>query len=257
MTPAIRVAALALAALAIAGCAAGSGPRTPRKVIDRVLREAPYAAQPSLIVAREIEFARAAREDGQWTAFRAFATDDALLHGRNGPVLAKPVLGTLDDPEKAVQWVPRVVMMSCDGKTAVSQGRFLDPEGNVGTFVTVWERDGYSDDYKWSYDVGANDDPQPPRKDAEEGVLVVTAYDKRPGANAVSAAVAVEPEVLHLVILLLEVIRLVVVVHLRRPLDEPCEATGRGVLLRGSCVRHRQVCERFLLGLRQRTKHCQ
>ncbi len=184
MTPAIRVAALALAALAIAGCAAGSGPRTPRKVIDRVLREAPYAAQPSLIVAREIEFARAAREDGQWTAFRAFATDDALLHGRNGPVLAKPVLGTLDDPEKAVQWVPRVVMMSCDGKTAVSQGRFLDPEGNVGTFVTVWERDGYSDDYKWSYDVGANDDPQPPRKDAEEGVLVVTAYDTIQGLVA-------------------------------------------------------------------------
>ncbi len=177
MTSVIRFATLALATLAIAGCATGGPPRTPRKVIDRALREAPYAAQPSLIVAREIEYARAAREDGQWTAFLAFASDGALLHGRNGPVLAKPVLGTLDDPEQAVQWAPRVVMMSCDGKTAVSQGRFLDPAGDVGTFVTVWERNGYSDDYKWSYDVAAKDNPQPVRDEAEDGVLVVTADD--------------------------------------------------------------------------------
>ena len=184
MSPAIRLVALGLATLAIAGCTMGGPPRTPRKVIDRALRDAPYAAQPSLIVAREIEFARAAREDGQWTASLAFATDDALLHGRDGPAPAKAVLGSLADPDEAVQWVPRVVMMSCDGMTAVSQGRYLDPEGNVGTFVTVWERANYTDDYKWSYDVGVDDDPQPPRKEAEEGVLVVTAYDTIQGLVA-------------------------------------------------------------------------
>ena len=184
MIAGLRLFAVTCTALALVGCAAGGPPRTPRKVIEQALREAPYAAQPSLIVAREIEFARAAREDGQWTAFRAFATDDALLHGRNGPVPAKAALGGLSNPEKAVQWAPRVVMMSCDGKTAVSQGRFLDPEGKVGTFVTVWERNGYLDDYEWSYDVGAHDVPQPPRREAEEGVLVVTAYDNIQGLVA-------------------------------------------------------------------------
>ena len=56
---------------------------------------------------QKIVCARAAREDGQWTAFKAFASDDAVLHGRNGPVAAKPVFDALDDPETAVQWSPR------------------------------------------------------------------------------------------------------------------------------------------------------
>ena len=68
-------AALALAALLI-GCAGTSYPRDRvRQALDRGINK----ASPGLIVARELAFARAAREDGQWTAFRAFAADDAVM----------------------------------------------------------------------------------------------------------------------------------------------------------------------------------
>lgn len=184
MNAILRTAAPIMLATALAACTMGPGPSAPRAQIDRALASAPYAAQPSLVVAREIEFSRAAREEGQWTAFMAFATDDAVLHGRNGPVAAKPVLNTLDDPEQAVQWSPRTVMMSCDGKLAVSQGRFLDPEGFVGTFVTVWTRENNEDAYHWAYDVGGRDDPQPEREDIDPDEIVVTAYDNIQGLVA-------------------------------------------------------------------------
>ena len=87
----LPVAVLSVAACALAACASGPGPRYNSSQIDRALSNATYAAQPSLVVAREIAFARAAREDGQWTAFAKFAADDAVLHGRNGPVPAKKV----------------------------------------------------------------------------------------------------------------------------------------------------------------------
>ncbi len=190
-----RIAAIGCAALALAGCMGGQGPRTPSKVIDRVLASAPYAAQPSLIVSREIAFERAAREDGQWTAFRAFAADNALLHTGNGPMPAQSVLAQLDDPPKAVQWSPRTVMMSCDGQLAVSRGRFLDPEGLVGTFVTVWARKGIKDDYKWVYDSGAEDNPQPKPVERDPNEIVATAYDAVQGlvADCPSASDPVPP----------------------------------------------------------------
>ena len=180
----LSLAALTGVAVALSACAQNPGSSMHRTAIDRALSSAQYAAQPSLVVAREVEFARAAREDGQWTAFRAFATDDAVLHGRNGPVAAKPVLATLDDPATAVQWSPRTVMMSCDGRVAVSTGRFLDPEGYVGDFVTVWERDRSEDDYRWAYDVGGRDDPQPAPAERVEGEILVEAYDAIQGLVA-------------------------------------------------------------------------
>ena len=128
-------------------------------------------------MAREVAFARAAREDGQWTAFAEFAADDAVLHGRNGPVPAKPLLAGLSDPAEAIQWSPRTVMMSCDGRVAVSRGRYLDPEGNIGTFVTVWKRSGYDDDYRWVYDAGGDDVPQPTPEEPVENEIIATAYD--------------------------------------------------------------------------------
>ncbi len=155
------LAPFAVATVLLAACAPNQGPRYSDNVIDRALAGAAGAAQPSRIVATEIAFSRAAREDGQWTAFREFAADGAVLHGRGGPIEAKPWLAAQDDPSQAVQWGPRSVWMSCDGGTAVSQGRFRDPAGQVGTFVTVWERQR-SDGYRWVYDAGAPDNPQPP-----------------------------------------------------------------------------------------------
>ena len=148
----------------VAGCASqgGSG-RLPPQVaerIDRVLASSPNQAQPSKIVATELAFAQLARDEGQWTAFRAFAAPDAMMHLESGVVNAANFLADRADPPAAVEWKPRSVWMSCNGSLAVSRGRFLDPEGKVGTFVTVWELqpDG---SYRWTYDGGADDDPQP------------------------------------------------------------------------------------------------
>ena len=168
---------LSVVACGVTACAGGPPSRYSDSQIDRALSSAPYAAQPSLIVAREIAFARAAREEGQWTAFAEFAADDAILHGRNGPVPAKRLLAGLSDPAEAVQWSPRTVMMSCDGRVAVSRGRFRDPEGNIGSFVTVWNRSGYDDEYRWVYDAGGNDVPQPTPVEPAENEIIATAYD--------------------------------------------------------------------------------
>ncbi len=173
--------ALALAATACAPQRQGP----PPAVINRVLATAPGAAQPSTIVAAELAFARAARERGQWTAFRLYAAPGALLHGRNGPFPIEPWLATQTDPPKAVDWEPRAVAISCDGAVAVSQGRLTTPEGMVGDFVTVWERQG-NGEYRYVFDAGGLDVPQPPPKPPveEEGRIVVTAL------NAVKGLVA-------------------------------------------------------------------
>lgn len=174
--------------LALAGCMGGGGPPKPSKrtvaMIDRTLAGAPGAAQPSTIVAAELAFSRSAKEQGQWTAFRLFAAPGALLHGANGPFAIEPWLATQTDPPEAVQWEPRVVVMSCDGAVAVSQGRYRDPQGKVGNFVTVWERQA-DGQYRYVYDAGGDDVPQPPpRRPVEEGDIVVTEIDAVQGLVA-------------------------------------------------------------------------
>lgn len=171
----------------LAACAAERSPHTVRQYIDRVLAHAPGAAQPSKVVAAEIAFARAAKDKGQWTAFREFAAPGAQMHGRNGPFAAEPWLAVQTNPPAAVQWAPKAIWMSCDGELAVSQGRFRDPDGEVGTFVTVWQRQA-DDSYRWLYDGGVADDPQPGPSALEapvgEGDIVVTGLDSIKGLVA-------------------------------------------------------------------------
>ena len=170
--------ALATLACVLTACASPRPKGPPVAVINRVLSSAPGAGQPSKIVAAEIAFARAAREQGQWTAFRMFAAPGALLHGRNGPFPIEPWLAAQSDPPKPVQWEPRAVVVSCDGALAVSQGRYQDPDGKVGNFLTVWERQG-DGEYRYVFDAGGPDIPQPPPKKPleAEGGIVVTAMD--------------------------------------------------------------------------------
>ena len=156
----MRLLATAAIVLALAGCAT-QRPRYSAQVIDRVLADAPYEAQPGKVVAAESAFARMAREEGQWTAFRDFSAEGAMIHGRNGPIDARTWLAGQKDPEQAVQWGPRAVWLSCTGDVAISRGRLVDADGMVGTYVTVWQRQS-DDSYKWVYDVGTLDDPQPP-----------------------------------------------------------------------------------------------
>jgi len=167
--------ACSLAATVSACAAPRQGP--PPKVIERVLASAPGKAQPSTIVATEVAFAREAGEQGQFTAAQLYAAPGAMLHGRNGPVVFAAFANSLEDPEVPNEWGPRTVVMSCDGTLALSVGRFRDQEGLVGNYVTTWVRQS-DNSYKWIYDVAGRDDPQPPpRREFEDGDIVVTAID--------------------------------------------------------------------------------
>jgi len=172
-----RFLVVSLLTFTLAACAGSPKPSFRDSVINRALTGAPGQAQPSKVVAREIEFARAAREEGQWTAFRSFAAPGALIHGQQGTLVAETWLAGRANPAEAVQWEPRTVWMSCDGKLAVSQGRFTDPSGLVGNFHTVWQQQP-NREYLWVYDGGSPDNPQPPpRETFEDGDIVVTSID--------------------------------------------------------------------------------
>ena len=173
----ISTAAIAiLVSLSVSACASGQQRRgPPPKVINRVLATAPGAAQPSAVVKTEISYAKAAQANGQLKAGVEYGVPEALLHGRNGPVSFAALAEAIPEPEQATQWSPKTVVMSCDGALALSMGRFLDPEGLVGTYVTTWVRQD-DNSYKWSYDVAGRDDPQPPpQEEFEDGAIVVTA----------------------------------------------------------------------------------
>jgi hypothetical protein len=136
---------IALAATgALAACAGpGGGLRY------RALRP---TANPSAVVATELAFAREAREKGQWTAFRDYAADDALMFVPQ-QVFAEDWLKKRADPARAVTWQPYAVWSSCDGSLAVSKGAWQRPNGTVGYFTTVWRRQR-NGDYKWVLDQG-------------------------------------------------------------------------------------------------------
>ncbi len=137
--------ALVAFALALASCAA-PGPR------DRYERLLTPKANPGKVIATELAFARAAQEDGQWTAFRAFATGDAVMFVPE-TVNAQTWLRSQSDPARSVAWQPHAVWSSCDGSLAVTRGAWQRPDGSDGYFTTVWQRqrDG---DYKWVMDQG-------------------------------------------------------------------------------------------------------
>lgn len=120
---------------------------------------------PGRIAATESAFARAAREEGQWTAFARFAAPGALLHGAQGTFAAAPWLAAQANPPATVDWQPTAVWASCDGTLSVSFGRSRQPDGTMGSYATVWELQGGRNggrDYRWTYDMGGPDVPQPP-----------------------------------------------------------------------------------------------
>lgn len=180
-------ASIALAAV-LSACASSSQP--PRKLleyVERTLQGAPGEAQPGKIVATEVGFAKMAREEGQWTAFRHYAAPGGLMHLPGGPVAIETALAGQADPAQAVQWAPRSIWMSCDGELAVSFGRFRNPDDQIGHFGTVWQRQP-GGEYRWVYDGGAPDDPQPARlsslPEPEEGEIIV------PGIESIAGIVA-------------------------------------------------------------------
>ncbi|HEX7711556.1 MAG TPA: hypothetical protein VF418_11555 [Sphingomonadaceae bacterium] len=142
-----RAFACAALTLALASCAGGR--QGPDQLHGGILRP---VAQPGEVVATELAFARAAQDKGQWTAFAQYAADDAVMYAPQ-PVLAKAWLKGRANPPQAVKWQPYQVWSSCDGSLAASRGAWQRPDGSVGYFTTIWQRqpDG---GYKWVLDSG-------------------------------------------------------------------------------------------------------
>ena len=164
----------------LAGCAGGGHrQRTVRaKIAERVLENAGVRADPGRVAAADFAFARQARDEGQWTAFREYAAPGARMVVGGEAVDASQWLAGRADPAQAIAWAPREVWSSCDGSLAVSFGRYRDVEGVIGRYATVWQRrrDG---SYKWTYDIGTPDVPQPapraPEAEPDEDTIIVGA----------------------------------------------------------------------------------
>jgi hypothetical protein len=110
------------------------------------------AAAPQSAVDAERAFNAAAQARGQWTAFREYAAADATMFVPQ-PVKAQEWLKDRKDPAKSVEWWPTESYVSCDGSLAVNTGGWKLPDGTVGYFSTVWQRqtDG---GWKWIVDGG-------------------------------------------------------------------------------------------------------
>ena len=156
MTRAARPEFLAALAVALlAGCATGSDGSQDRSfglTDDERAREELLRADPSKVIAAELAFARAAQEDGQWTAFIDYADDDAVMFVPQ-LVNAHAWLRQQTNPAQAVRWQPHQVWSSCDGSLAVTKGAWQRPNGTVGYFTTVWERKR-DNEYEWVLDQG-------------------------------------------------------------------------------------------------------
>ena len=100
----------------------------------------------------ERAFAADAQTLGQWTAFRKWAARDATMFVPQ-PINAQSWLKDRKDPAKAIAWWPTASYVSCDGSLAVNTGGWKRPDGAVGYFSTVWQRqrDG---GWKWIVDGG-------------------------------------------------------------------------------------------------------
>jgi hypothetical protein len=111
------------------------------------------AAEPMTALDAERAFIADAQKLGQWTAFRKYAADDAVMFVPQR-VNAQEFLKDRKDPPVSVYWWPGKSFVSCDGSYAVNTGPWVRGYGKaVGYFTTVWKRqpDG---SWKWIYDGG-------------------------------------------------------------------------------------------------------
>ncbi|PHR20476.1 MAG: hypothetical protein COA41_04740 [Sphingopyxis sp.] len=159
-------------ALLLASCAAGGGRPSDRERYDRVMGKP--VANPSAVVQAELAFARLAQEEGQWTAFRETAADDAITFTPD-LVNAQQWLKDKTDPAEAVTWQPHHIYMSCDGSTAVSTGAWQNAKGDSGHFTTIWRQQDFGKrrpekeiEWKWVFDDGQSLDTPLPEPDYVE-----------------------------------------------------------------------------------------
>jgi len=99
----------------------------------------------------ELAFARDAQKIGQWTAFKKWADQDAVMFNPQA-VWVRDLLKDAKNPPKSVRWWPAHSFLSCDGRTAVNTGPWIRPDKSHGYFTTVWQRD--KGVWRWTYDGG-------------------------------------------------------------------------------------------------------
>ena len=116
-----------------------------------ILLLAAAAAAPQTPIDAERAFASDAKTIGQWTAFRKWSTDDAVMFVPQ-PVNTHEFLKNRKDPATVIDWWPTASYISCDGTLAVNTGGWTLP-GGAGYFSTIWQRqpDG---GWKWVADSG-------------------------------------------------------------------------------------------------------
>ncbi len=120
-----------------------------------LLAAAPVAAKPAPAMSAidaELAFARDAKRIGQWSAFRKWADNDAVMFTPQA-VWAQTFLKPLKNPPSAIAWRPAHSFVSCDGRTAVNTGPWFTQDGKPGGyFTTVWQRTPRG--WRWVYDGG-------------------------------------------------------------------------------------------------------
>jgi hypothetical protein len=121
-------------------------------MIPLLLMLAAADAPATTPVDAERAFAADAKTIGQWTAFRKWSTDDAVMFVPQ-PANAHDFLKDRKDPPKAIDWWPTASYVTCDGKQAVNTGGWRRPDGSVGYFSTVWQRQA-DGGWKWVLDGG-------------------------------------------------------------------------------------------------------
>ena len=110
------------------------------------------AAASLTAVDAERAFARDARRIGQWTAFRKYADDTAVMFTPQA-IWAHEFLAGKKDPPKSIVWGPSHSWTSCDGRTAITRGPWATAAGKwSGYFTTVWVREQAG--WQWTYDAG-------------------------------------------------------------------------------------------------------
>lgn len=110
------------------------------------------AAAAMTAVDAERAFARDARRIGQWTAFRKYADESAVMFTPQA-VWAHEFLAGKKDPPKSIIWGPSHSWTSCDGRTAITRGPWATAAGKwSGYFTTVWVREKAG--WQWTYDAG-------------------------------------------------------------------------------------------------------
>ena len=113
-------------------------------------------AAVSIVTAVDAEraFIRDAHTQGQWTAFRKWADDSAVMFTPQ-VVWAQDFLKNRADPPKSIDWAPADSWVSCDGRTAINRGPWTGASGKThGYFTTVWMQSHSS--WRWIYDGGAD-----------------------------------------------------------------------------------------------------